>query len=254
MDVNAQRQTRFLEAVLNGKRDVRNLNDAKLFVTAICDEEDRLQCMAKLCSKENGSTAARQALLTDLSSNALNGHAAQFILYFATEDLRQVAGGRILCEILSAILKPALLWEAYKTAAVSHELTGDGIHAFATLVLELLFLLPPSSDFASHLDLKTTAQGLIDSQQLQRCESADVRRLAYEIDEAVRSSTLPHNASSSATSQPGGRHDNDFADFRKISIFPTKDELLSEEPPYMLASDEVLERDTEQRVANKRQV
>ncbi|KAK3620174.1 hypothetical protein LTR56_023568 [Elasticomyces elasticus] len=144
MDVNAQRWRRFLETILNGKRDVRNLT---------YDEEDRLQCMARFCRKESGSTAARQALLTDLSSSALNGHAAQLILspmeeYFAN--------------YWQPIWKPALLWEAYKTAAVNHKSTEDGIHDFESFINELLFILSPSSDFASQLDIKITAQGLID--------------------------------------------------------------------------------------------
>ena len=248
MELNTQRRKRFLDAVLDGKRGVRNLNDARLLIAAICDEQDRVKCMGKLCSKENGFMAARQALLIDLSSSSLNGQVAQFVLYFATESLGQVAGGRVLCDLLSAILKPDLLWNAYKTAAANHDLTEDGFHAFASLVSQLLFLLPPSSEFASQLDLKSTARRLVDSKQLHRSESADVRRLAYKIEEAVRSSSLPDNVSEAAY-KPGGRHDNDFADFRKISIFPTKDELLAEEPPYILPSADVLRTNAGARVA-----
>ncbi|KXT07644.1 hypothetical protein AC578_10181 [Pseudocercospora eumusae] len=174
---------------------------------------------------------------------------AKFVLYFATEDLRQVAGGKILCDLLSAILKPTLLWEAYKASATNYELTVDGIHAFASLSLELLFLLPPLSEFASQLDLKSTVRGLVDSKQLHRSESAEVRRLAYRIEEAVRLSSLLDDASNAAVYKLGGRHDNDFADFRKISIYPTNDELLSDERPYMLPLEEVLRANAEQRVA-----
>lgn len=124
MDVDATRRRRFLDTVLDGKRELRNLIEARLLVAAICDERDRLRCIAKLCSKENRLTAARQALLTDLSSDSLNHHAAKFVLYFSTEDLRQVAGGKILCDLLSPIIKPALLWNAYKTSAAKYELTG----------------------------------------------------------------------------------------------------------------------------------
>lgn len=36
---------------------------------------------------------------------------------------------------------------------------------------------------------------------------------------------------------PGGRHDNDHADHRKISIMPTTDELLSRERPFLRMAD-----------------
>ena len=47
----------------------------------------------------------------------------------------------------------------------------------------------------------------------------------------------------------GGRHDNDFKDFRKIAIFPTTDELLAEQPPFILPAKAVFEIDPHERVA-----
>ncbi|KAI9573105.1 P-loop containing nucleoside triphosphate hydrolase protein [Boletus coccyginus] len=41
---------------------------------------------------------------------------------------------------------------------------------------------------------------------------------------------------------PGGRHDNDFADFRDIAILPTTDEILCRKPPFLrTAYDDELE-------------
>ena len=37
-------------------------------------------------------------------------------------------------------------------------------------------------------------------------------------------------------SSPGGRHDNDFLDFRKIAIMPTVDEMLSTKKPFLRTS------------------
>ncbi|KAJ7857559.1 hypothetical protein B0H13DRAFT_1158865 [Mycena leptocephala] len=36
-----------------------------------------------------------------------------------------------------------------------------------------------------------------------------------------------------STSAPGGRHDNDHSDFRKIAIFPTADEIACTESPFL---------------------
>ncbi|KAL9068301.1 MAG: hypothetical protein Q9157_006551 [Trypethelium eluteriae] len=48
---------------------------------------------------------------------------------------------------------------------------------------------------------------------------------------------------------PGGRHDNDFADFRKIAILPSADEFMSKERPFYRRADEVLDIDPDQRPA-----
>eukprot|EP00658_Telonema_sp_P-2_P044169 TRINITY_DN32025_c0_g2_i1.p1 TRINITY_DN32025_c0_g2~~TRINITY_DN32025_c0_g2_i1.p1 ORF type:complete len:383 (+),score=75.17 TRINITY_DN32025_c0_g2_i1:113-1261(+) len=37
----------------------------------------------------------------------------------------------------------------------------------------------------------------------------------------------------SIKAQAGGRHDNDHADFRRIQVMPTIEELMSDEPPYL---------------------
>ena len=37
--------------------------------------------------------------------------------------------------------------------------------------------------------------------------------------------------------RPGGRRDNDFADFREISILPTTGELHSKEQPYLYSEE-----------------
>lgn len=47
---------------------------------------------------------------------------------------------------------------------------------------------------------------------------------------------------------PGGRHDNDFADFRRISIFPTRDELSSTIPPFFRLAKEIANVDPAERI------
>lgn len=38
---------------------------------------------------------------------------------------------------------------------------------------------------------------------------------------------------------PGGRHDNDFKDFREVAILPTADEILSEEDPFLRLAETI---------------
>lgn len=47
----------------------------------------------------------------------------------------------------------------------------------------------------------------------------------------------------------GGRHDNDFPDFRETAILPTADEFACVERPFYRRADEILELQGDQRVA-----
>jgi hypothetical protein len=63
------------------------------------------------------------------------------------------------------------------------------------------------------------------------------RAYGYKIEKLLqtKSSANPNMV----TFSPGGRHDNDFADFRQIRIYPTTDEFLFKEQPYYLRAKEV---------------
>lgn len=49
---------------------------------------------------------------------------------------------------------------------------------------------------------------------------------------------------------PGGRHDNDPVDFRRIRLFPTQYELSSKEIPYYSTAKTLSEMPSEARVAH----
>jgi len=73
-------------------------------------------------------------------------------------------------------------------------------------------------------------------------KSADdaTRSVAYRLENVVRT-RASGGISSVDDFKPGGRHDNDFEDFRKVAIFPTADELTAKDQPYYLPSQTVLE-------------
>lgn len=249
MNVDIHRRERFLKAVLAGRRDIRNAHDAELFVITICDQEDQLSAISTLQRSPEGFKIARKALLIDLSLDALNGRAARLISYFSVDNVAQVHGGQVLQELLVALTSPPMLWGAYMIASSNYQLDNAGLKAFASLVLHLLLLLAPSSSHAMDLEVKLTARALMVSKALHKSESLDVRNLAHKIETTLRLSTMPDSPMVLAIPRPGGRHDNDLDDFRKISIFPTRDELLSNELPFMLTMDQVMAVDNDKRIA-----
>ncbi|KAH8646473.1 P-loop containing nucleoside triphosphate hydrolase protein [Tricladium varicosporioides] len=70
-------------------------------------------------------------------------------------------------------------------------------------------------------------------------ESHETRAYGYRIEKLLQVKSSPNPGKISFG--PGGRHDNDFADFRQICIYPTTDEFLCNEQPYYLRSKEVEE-------------
>jgi hypothetical protein len=52
-------------------------------------------------------------------------------------------------------------------------------------------------------------------------QDLSIRTIGYEIQQALASTTQGLYVNQSLLDQAGGRHDNDFADFRRIELCPT---------------------------------
>jgi hypothetical protein len=63
----------------------------------------------------------------------------------------------------------------------------------------------------------------------------NTRLIGYKIQHSLPFN--PDQNSPDADARPGGRHDNDHADYRQISIMPTGDELLSRERSFFRTAD-----------------
>ena len=247
-DTRSARLKRVFFAVIDGQRQIETSNDAKLLLSAVCNQADKAQCIALLLSRKYALEAVTKSLRIDLSDSFLNGLGAQCMLYFAHEDLRQLNRGQLLCEFLCTVLKPPLLWEAFKKAAAGYRLSNDGLRAFASLLLELLIVLPSTSEMRTSLAIEGTARSILENNRLQDSAATSLRQLGYKIHETIRSLATSEHQIDHLASNPGGRHNNDFKDFRKIAIFPTTDELLAKDPPFILPAESVLNTDPQDRV------
>src|ERR1700753_1313925 len=98
--LHSARLKRFFFAIVDGKRQIQTSDDSKLFLGAICDQEDRVQCTVTLSSKKYALQAVRKSLCIDLSNEFLNGLGARCMQYFVSEDIRQVNGGQLLRDLL----------------------------------------------------------------------------------------------------------------------------------------------------------
>jgi len=74
--------------------------------------------------------------------------------------------------------------------------------------------------------------------------SPTAKAISYKIKNVLATYNSPDYVGSDY--HPGGRHDNDFADFREIAIVPTADEITSLQPPFLRPSEILDDPNTKQ--------
>ncbi|KAJ3498940.1 hypothetical protein NMY22_g19554 [Coprinellus aureogranulatus] len=126
-----------------------------------------------------------------------------------------INNGELLRSIILKIVHPPIFWDAFRSAFRGNDsLSPEAQVSFAWLLLQLVSLPPAvSAPFRDDPDFDQILNSIIQSDNLP------LRTLGYKIRRATDIyKTEPSSAMAHAGSTPGGRHDNDFADFRDIAI------------------------------------
>ncbi|KAH0562483.1 hypothetical protein GP486_002829 [Trichoglossum hirsutum] len=241
--LRSDRLFKYLGAVLSGKRSVKNVADARLLLEAICDQQDHSNCVEKLIASPSALESLRIGLRSDISAEFINGNVAPFLKYLSDDPvLRQLCNGQLLQQLLFIIADPPTLWNALVQLHKDRLLARESVHSFAWLLLELISL-----PVNGKIDVREAAQRVTDDRSLLDAPYHEIRTLGHKIRHVLlaRSSGAPVDIQSG----PGGRHDNDFADFREIAILPTQDEFISKEKPFYRPSNAIDEASSDRRVA-----
>ncbi|KAF1989215.1 P-loop containing nucleoside triphosphate hydrolase protein [Aulographum hederae CBS 113979] len=220
----------YLRQVLNGKRAAQTTSDCKLFLEAICDQNDVSKCIEQLIASPSGLRALHKSVRVDTSPHFLNQPVMQILSYLQDPGLKQLCNGQYLNRVLTTLVEPPAFWTALVDAHDNHLLHGNSTASFAWLVLELMFCRTVKPQ-----DLVLVARRVTESRTFLASTSFEVRTFGHKIKHVLNITSMA--ASNSEENGPGGRHDNDFADFRQVSILPTADEIQStEEPFYRIAN------------------
>lgn len=229
--------------VLNGNRKIRSANDAKLFFEAARAQEMPSSCVETIVASKHGIEALQLAVRVDLSVTFLQTQTLKFLAYLDDDQLRMLANGQILQQALVVFAKPPSFWHELVTAARSGALDEEAFRVFSWFCFELL-TLPEASEVDVLADVLSIAQ----SGRFTEASSPETRKIAYKIQHLLQLRTSPSKKSIDGFA-PGGRHDNDFEDFRKVAIYPTADEFLSNDRPFYRRAKEVFETDMSGRAA-----
>ncbi|KAG4281258.1 hypothetical protein FPRO06_10163 [Fusarium proliferatum] len=229
-------------AVIKGEQQIINAHSAKLFAQA-CEiyrsKNSPVKFVEVLISNPAGIAALERVVRVDLTFSFINTTALPFLLTLSDEGVASLSNGGFLRQMLTAILEPVTFWTAALGAYHNDKLDNVGLEAFAWLCLQIV---SDQTSFGIH---KQAVKELMDSKSLLKSQSPEVRKTAYRIDKIIKIFAQPEIAYNGVT--PGGRHDNDHASFRDISIYPTSDELLSTDPPYLQRLGEVFDTPMETR-------
>ncbi|KAG1740695.1 P-loop containing nucleoside triphosphate hydrolase protein [Suillus occidentalis] len=165
----------------------------------------------------------------DLSAEFMNGIGADVLLYLLQATS---ISNNVLDHLFVQIVEPNFFWSAFSHAFACGELVEKAQRAFASLLLRLLNL--SNHDTTPYLELAGRPNVL---SKLTSSEILEVRLIGEKIKHIL--SMYGSSAPPSAANGPGGRHDNDFVNFREIAILPTADEIRSKQPPFLRHSSEL---------------
>ena len=243
LDSRTEKLNKYFQKVIHGEQALRSSTDGHRFLESICCQPDPAQCIERLVGSSAGLTRLREAVRQDLGHQSISGPSSDLIRYIQHQSIEQLCNGRYLRDLIQLLTEPPTFWNALLKMQQEGTLELGSTQCFAWLLLNLLEY--KGHQETSHQD---TAQRIVQNESLTRSSSLEVRILGQKIKQCLlllTSATAAHSCSDGTIA--GGRHDNDFADFRKITILPTADELLSTEEPFMLRASVVHEVDKDLR-------
>ncbi|KAK7464369.1 hypothetical protein VKT23_006536 [Stygiomarasmius scandens] len=227
------RLNRVFNNILGRKQALKN---HKQFIEAICAQSNAPSCMDQLIARD-GLGLVQQAIQSDLGISFLNGPATDLLVFLQNPVIKTIGAGQYLEKTLRVIVDPPIFWDAYVKAMESKELSEPAQLAMAWLLLELLTM--PSESASPYIPVAKSLEPIFSTSTFLQ-----LRPFGQKIQKAISVMTTP--AASSADIQAGGRHDNDFADFRQIAILPTAEELSSNKTPFLRISSALDDPSTEQ--------
>lgn len=229
--------------VLKGNRKIQTAADARLFFEAARAQPAPSSCLEALVASKHGLEALQVSARADMSPIFIKSQTLPFVGYLADEQLKLLANGQILQKALIALVKPLTLWSAIISMVKAGGLEDEGFKLFSWLCLELLSL-PDSAELETQGDIEALSEG----GKFINAQCPETRRFGYKIQHLLQLRRSPSIRSGDSYG-PGGRHDNDFQDFRQVLIYPTTDEFMSTDTPFYRRAKDVFEADMAERPA-----
>lgn len=245
MASNGQRAVRLkkiFNSFLHGKRLVSTPHEAKVFFEAAEVQVSPSACLEAILASPSGLAVVKSSVRASASLQFISDHVLPFFQYICQTEAKALCEGTFLYQLMVAALQPPTAWNAIQKHYVTGSFTDKGAEAFAGLCFEIVTY--PGPELAGMTrDIET----FINTCPFTKSPGSKTREFGYRIQKVLQTRSSSTNLDDA--DGPGGRHDNDFTDFRQISIFPSSDELSSTIPPFYRQAVEVSQSGPAQRTA-----
>ncbi|KAK6434747.1 hypothetical protein LTR95_009062 [Oleoguttula sp. CCFEE 5521] len=222
----AAKLRKLLDSYIDGDRTIKTTSDGKLYFEAMVSQDDTVACIERMSASKNALAALRLALRFDVTPIFLNTTFSKFIGVLRVPTLAVTCGGELLKRLLTIVVQPPTVWNALLSAHQKAEVS------FAWLLLELI-----TWAVNSPINVDETARDITQRKVFLSAEDRELRTLGYHIQHVLQTKAAPIEQDGP---HPGGRHDNDHADFRKVAIFPTDDELMSADLAFYRSANAII--------------
>lgn len=240
-----QQEARFekvFDAYLKGTRPVANRHNSELFLEAAQKYPTPSVCIEKIIASPSGLRSVRHSVRASDDKEFILSRVFPFLSYLSDPDVGAMSEGKLLQQMILAIVVPPTAWFSILQLYIEDGFTAEPNYAqtFAWLCLQIVI-----SGSNEIIALSEDISPALQKQPLLNHPSPKVREYGYQIQKVleIRLSVNTESAIGTDTDTPGGRHDNDFANFRQISVYPTRDELASTLRPFYRRAIEVASTD-----------
>ncbi|KAL8995168.1 MAG: hypothetical protein Q9169_005053 [Polycauliona sp. 2 TL-2023] len=221
--VRKARLDKLFRDVNHGQRSLKTTQDANRYIEALSCQSDPPACIQAVVSAPAGLQALQMSLYLDVSDCFLNGAASDLLTYLQHPGLEGLLGGALLRQLLESITTTPIFWNALLQSYRRGSLHIPTQVGFAWLLSQLMHLpIPACAPYHQLAQDRILQDSFVKSSELK------LRTIGSKIIHILAVSETP-----TSDTRAGGRHDNDFADFREVAILPTADELATKEPPFL---------------------
>jgi hypothetical protein len=216
---------------------LRSPEDAEAFVRVLVSDGDELDMLLRMVRPtELGARRLQEALTHDESPRHVNEVVVELLAWLGREEFELGPRKNIVDKVLLKIYECLSVFGML--SAVLETVQADLLKRPA--VIRWFMMRVGLASAAARNDdpiFRELAQALgDDNDNAARGDGALHVLLGYDLDD--NDAAAPSLADIQVA--PGGRHDNDHADFRSIEIVPTAEEALCEAGPFLpLATDKV---------------
>ncbi|KAI9159145.1 NFX1-type zinc finger-containing protein 1 [Paramyrothecium foliicola] len=231
---------KLFHAITTGEKKIGFLSDSKNFLNAcavMCRMKSPSYFVEMIISRPNALGILCSAVRSDLNPVFMEEHTLPLIGQLANPDVQNLNGGDFLDRIVYGIVYPSSFWDAIMIAHQTDRLTTENIRVFGWLCFQVANSRNHEKELVKHYE---DVAIVVASNVLANSPVPEVQLLHRRIEKILETrKTDGLRIFDARLGLPGGRHDNDFSDYREIALMPTHDELRSEDFPFLQRLEDV---------------